>query len=37
MRRPENTLKQHLKTYVALAAVAMLIVVSGGIGLVIWG
>jgi hypothetical protein len=37
VRYPENNLKQHLKTYVTLAAVAMLIVVSSWIGLLIWG
>jgi hypothetical protein len=37
VRYPENNLKQHLKTYLTLAAVAMLIVVSSWIGLLIWG
>jgi hypothetical protein len=34
---PEARLKQHLKTCVTLAAVAVLIVVSSWMGLLIWG
>jgi hypothetical protein len=37
VRYPETHLKQHLKTCVTLAAVAVLVVVSGWIGLLIWG
>ena len=37
VRYPEIPLKQNLKTFVTLAAVAVLIVVSGWIGLLIWG
>ncbi len=37
MHYPEIHLKQHLKTYGTLAAVAICIVMSTWIGLVIWG
>jgi len=37
VRYPETHLKQHLKTYVTLAVVAICIVVTSWIGLVLWG